>query len=809
MHRLRLVPLLCLLAASLAVARGRTEAAETLGPATRDFHQRHLDIEVEPDLERGLVNGRVTITFEALADSLQRVRLHSLDTRILAVTDEEAGPLDHTLDGGVLTVHLPATLRRNEVSKFTVVYRSQPKRGLYFHRPTPRHPKTPTFMYSQGQSNDNRRWIPCYDLPDDRCRWDLKVTVDDLYQTVSNGTLTNSVDHEDGKRTDHWTFDARSPTYLISLIVGRLQTVTDQWRDVVLEYSAVPGYEEELRTSLGQTPDMMEFFSEYTGQQYPWPRYAQTYVWDFVYGGMENTTATTLNMRALHRAAARPNYTSEGLVAHELAHMWFGDLLTCRTWDGIWLNEGFATYFTDLFFEHRDGADEFRLRRRRQNEGYMNGTPNAASLGLSPHPRGDRPLELFGGKQYNRGAAILHMLRLELGDEVVRTGIRAYVARHKDQQVTSEMLRQAVEEVAGRDLSWFWDQWVYGAGYPVLDVRYDRRTQRLTVRQTQERKNGQGLFRFTLPVRLGADGEVQHLRIWKDNHVFHLPHGGDASAIVRVGVGGDLLARIRFDQPRDVWVRALAEEPDVTGRLDAIKALEPYGAGVADALAKALAEDASWAVRQAAAEALAEMDTHAVAGAALLAAVTDADPRVRETVLEGLGRRTRDEAGAAVIRAAQGETHDYPRAAAARAVGRLKVEGAYDVLRALLRVDSHGDCVRAGAFAGLAALGDLRGADLAGPFCDYEWGKGGNHRMRMAALDCILELAPDADETHRLLTGLLEDPFDRMRSRAAEECGVYAVQAARRALQRLAQHDGNGGVKNAAQKALARLDEAQ
>jgi aminopeptidase N len=780
---------------------GGTADAAPLDATTRDFDQLHLDLRVVPDLATGTVEGEVRLRLASVADPLRQVRLHSMDTVVLSVREADAEALPWRLEGDVLTVDLAEPLPRGTEMTLAVEYRSTPRAGLHFHRPTDRHPKTPWFLYSQGQGNENRRWIPCYDLPDDRLTWDVHVTVKDAFDTVSNGTLVERAATGEGTRTDHWSFPFQSPTYLLSLIVADLETVEDRWRDVKLEYSAVPGYAEQLRTSLGDTPRMMEFFSSYLDAPYPWPRYAQTYVWDFVYGGMENTTATTLNMRALHLPAARPNYMSEGLVAHELAHMWFGDWITCRTWDGIWLNEGFATYFTDLYFEHRDGRDAFLLRRREQNEGYMEGTPNAANLELKRDPRGDKPMELFGGKQYNRGAAILHMLRLELGDETFRDGLREYVRRNQDRTVTSEDLRRAVETVAGRDLQWFFDQWVYGAGYPTLDVR--RQGGRLTIRQAQDRRNGQGLFRLTVPVRAGANGVTQQVRLWRESHDVEVDKD---APYVRVGGGGDLLVRVRFDQGAAAALAMLASDPEVAARLDAIQVLEAGGDDATAAFARALGADAHWAVRQAAAEALAPRDADPAAGAALLAAVKDPDPRVRETVLEALGRRGRDEVEAALLEALASETHDYPRAAAARSLGKTMSRAAYAALEKLLALDSHGDVVRQGALEGLGALGDPRGADLAAPFTDYAWSRGSNHRLPEAALACVLKLAPDHEATHRLVMSLFEDPHPGARRRAAEAAGTYLVHAARGGLERLEREDRDGSVKQAARRALDRLD---
>ena len=428
MRRPRLLAAACLLVLSAA----GLPSATAEDAATREFDQLRLELHVEPDLGRGVINGRMTLEFEALVEGLRWLRLHCRDTRVLAVVGEDAEPLTWSLDDGILQVDLARPLPRGQGSRVEVAYRATPRRGLYFHRPTPRHPKTPLLMYSQGQSNDNRHWIPCYDLPDDRMALDLYVTVPPELETVSNGRLVETEDTEDGRRTDHWAFADETPSYLISLVVGDLETVEDRWEQTTLEYTAVPGHAEELKTALGETPAMMAFYSAELDAPYPWDRYAQTFVWDFIYGGMENVTATTLNMRALHLPPARPNYSSEGLVAHELAHMWFGDLITCRTWDDIWLNEGFATYFTDLYFEHAPRAGRVPAQAAQPEPGLHGRHARTRRVWTSSATRAATARwSSPGARQYTRGAAILHMLRLELGDDLYREAIRTYVKRYR------------------------------------------------------------------------------------------------------------------------------------------------------------------------------------------------------------------------------------------------------------------------------------------------------------------------------------------------------------------------------------------
>ncbi|HEU4394675.1 MAG TPA: M1 family aminopeptidase, partial [Planctomycetota bacterium] len=745
----------------------------------------------------------------SLADPLRVLRLHCLDTEVLAAADGAGRPLAFALADGVLRLTLAEPLARGAESEATIRYRSRPKHGLYFHAPTPAYPGTPLEMYSQGQGSDNRRWFPCYDLPDDRATVEVIATVPEALRTVGNGVLAGSRPAGPGLREDTWRLDRPVPAYLVSLIAGRYETATTRVGDVPLEVHAPPGRLDEARNGCENTAKMMEFFNAYTGVPYPYPRYAQTLVWDFVYGGMENASATTMNYRLMHPLDARPNYSGDGLVAHELAHQWFGDLLTCRTWDDIWLNEGFATYFTDLFVEHFEGADEFAIDRRRQNRGYMDGTPQPEDLKLVPAPRGDRPLELFGGKQYSRGAAILHQLRIEIGPDAFREGIRRYCRAHADSAVTSEDLRRAMEGAAGRDLRWFFDQWVYGAGYPAIRATLDApagKPARLVLEQVQEPGGGQAAaFRITVPIRAVARDRVHRadlvLRMRKQE--FEIPL--EAPEVVRLGDGGGLFARVNFEQDAAAWARCLRMDTDVAGRMDAVEGLAAAPGDPGPEIARALAEDPCWAVREIAARCLAGVPGPASLGALLTAAGSDPDARVREEALKSLAGRTRDEAAAAARKAMESDSSPYVRAAAARAYGKFHGEGAFEALSALLEMESHRDCVRAGALDGLRALGDRRALDLARVHLRYDTPRGDQHQRREAALGVLLGIAPDDAATHATVVGLLDDPWHRMRSAAADAAGNYGMRTAEPTLRRMVESEPFDGAKAAAKAALEKI----
>ncbi len=776
----------------------------------RDFDQTHIVLRVRPDIRAGTVSGTMELTFIALRDGFALLRLHSRETKVLSVVDQESRPLAFELKDGLLRITMAEKLKKGAEGRVTVRYEAKPTRGMYFHRPSRAHPEVPLSLYTQGEATDNRHWFPCYDLPDDRMTVELFIDVPDELTTVSNGLVAGEEYTAGPRRIDHWVMSERLPSYLISVIAGPYETWVEEHGDVVLEVNAFTGRLKEARNAFDRTGEMLDFFSDYLDHPYPYSRYAHTVVWDFLYGGMENTTSTTMNMRLLHGLEVRPNFTADSITAHELAHQWFGDLVTCETFSHIWLNEGFATYLTDLFFEHAEGIDEFRVRRWRQNRAYLVGTPRPSTLGLTRSERKDQPLELFGGKQYNRGAAILNQLRLEIGDHAFQAGVRLFLDRHNDDSATTEDLKRAFADAAGRDLSWFFTQWVYGAGYPVLRVTKeyfpDRKILSIRIRQVQPEGGGQGLFRLTVPIRVKTSEGFLPARatVFLREHEFELPCASPPLH-VRVNDGCWLLARVETEQAFKEWANQAEACPDVTGRIDAMVALLKFGSRGAKVIAKVLTEDHFYAARQQAAELLADLPESPYAIEGLLAAIKDPDARVREAAFLALGSRTCEEAGGVVLDAVWTEKHPYILAAAARSLGSLRPQDSFKALKSLLAVDSHREVVRHGALDGLKTLGDPRSVELAGPFLDYRYGRGAMSLMRKAALDLILALAPDEPETVKVVLAMTRDPYFRMRTWAVEACAMYRFRGVESRLREMAKSDPNAGVRWNAKRVLEEL----
>ena len=293
------------------------------------------------------------ITLDAFDLTVHRVRSNG---RLL--------PFDN--DRRRLTIGLGRSRRVGRNIRLVVEYEAMPRRGLYFLRPDEAYPNRPRQVWSQGEDEDSRHWFPCYDYPNDRVTSEVVVTVPSRYIAISNGRLLEVREGEDATKTYHWRQEQPHATYLVSLVVGEFARIEDEVDGIPVEYYVPPGREEDARRTLGQTPDVLRFFSETTGVPYPWDKYAQVTVADFIFGGMENTTATTLTDTVLHDQRAHLDFSAVALVAHEAAHQWFGDLLTCRDWSHAWLNEGFATYFELLYKEHHEGADEFVYARMQE-----------------------------------------------------------------------------------------------------------------------------------------------------------------------------------------------------------------------------------------------------------------------------------------------------------------------------------------------------------------------------------------------------------------------------------------------------------
>jgi aminopeptidase N len=561
---------------------------------------------------------------------------------------------------------------------------------------------------------------------------------------------------------------------------------------------------------------MIDVLERRLGVPYPYPRYAQVCVADFIFGGMENTSATTLTDAVLLDERAALDHDVDALVAHELAHQWFGDLVTCRDWGEGWLNEGFATYAEYLWREHHEGRDAADLELEDWAAAYF-GEDRTRYRRTIATKLYDEPIDIFDHHLYDKGGRVLHMLRQVLGDPAFFASLARYLGKHRLGVVETRDLARAVEDATGRVLDWFFAQWVVdGAGHPELavDLRWDPDTHQLVARvdQTQRVEGATPLFRLptSLRVRVGGRDRDLPIELRDAHHVFHLPLPEAPSAVI-FDPGRVLLAQVKTDK-REAWWRAeLAEATLATDRMAAAAALGKAASPAAlAALDQASRADPYWAVRGAAATALADLGGVRARDLLVARLGDEQHPRARAVVARALGGFPGDEvAGAALAELVErGDPSYFVEAAACLALGKTRSSRAGATLRRAAERPSFADVIRQHAFRGLAEARDQAATPLL--LEGTRWGRPSQGRRAAAgALATLHRGRRDADAAgvRDHLEQLLVDRDFRVQAAAIEACAVWADPASIGALDRLVARELDGRLRRRAREVSRDLAE--
>ncbi|MGE0479673.1 MAG: M1 family aminopeptidase [Phycisphaerae bacterium] len=785
----------------------------------RPIDLQHLRLAMSVDLVQQRVDAVATLDLSALR-RVASVTLDALDLDVHGVRgdfgDETPADLRFVNTGRAIEILLPREFERGERLRVSVDYTvTRPTTGLHFYAPSDDDPDAPYQVWSQGESIENRAWIPCFDHPDERFTSELFVTADERYKVLSNGRLV-SRKSADGFTTWHYAQNQSHVAYLVTLVVGDFAIIEESWRGIPVQYWVPPRRVVDVGPTFGRTRAMLEFFSDRLGVDYPWDKYAQICCYDYG-GGMENTSATTLGENTLRSRRALLDGDADDLLAHELFHQWWGDLLTCRDWAHLWLNEGFATYGEVLWFEHDHGPDRAALELWSMSE--------SARRGGRARPIVDRYYnhadDMFDDRAYPKGGWVLHMLRCQLGDELFFKTLREYAQRHAHASVETSDLRRAAEGVSGRSLERFFYDWTERPGHPVVEVEYRWDQERggavVAVKQTPaepaapRRRGGADKppepaedaerppwevapprepFHFPLTLEFRVPGEPEPVVVRRmfttASETIVVPLSA-APTLFRVDPDQTVLMELRETKPRELWLTQLRSDPHVAGRLRAIESLKKDAPPqVVEALAAALSREPFWGVQNAIAAVLGERRGDAARNALLAAIAPEDEPTPpRDAGVEP--------ARAAVprIRALRDLAHGQPaedrsarppgsrladaraRRACVEALGRFRDDDRVGAaLRALIRDGDESEAVEAAALTAYAALEppDLR--SVVAPALTRD-----SHReqIRNAALNAFARLpAPEALE-------LLAEWTTADRPR---ECRRTAVAALARALTR-------------------------
>ncbi|MGD1942615.1 MAG: M1 family aminopeptidase [Leptolyngbyaceae cyanobacterium] len=641
-----------------------------------------LDLDLEIDQQR--YTGTCTIRLNPIRNGIERLGLDAVNLHIESVmVGNLAQPFDH--DGEQLQVSLSQPTRIDQPIEIAIAYRSEnPQRGLYFVAPTTHEPDKPTQVWTQGEDEDSRYWFPCFDYPGQLATSEIRVRVPQPYQAISNGELVETKE-EDNSKIFHWVQKEVHPSYLMTLAVGDFDEIRDEWDGIPVTYYAQKGRRDDAQRTMGKTPAMLQFFSDRFGYRYAFPKYTQVCIKDFTFGGMENTSCTLLTDRCLiDERAALDNTNSEMLVAHELAHQWFGDLLVINHWSHAWVKEGMATYSEVLWTHDQYGAEEAAYYRLGEMRSYLSEDKSRYRRPMITHVYRE-PIELYDRHIYEKGACVYHMIRTELGDDLFWQAIHGFVNKFAHKTVETLDLIRTIEETTGRNLRFLFDQYVYRGGHPDFQIAYrwdaDSSLAKLTVTQTQakagDKSSQSGLFDLRIPIGFGrVDGDRASLqsitvRIHEQEQVLYFPLAQKPD-FVSFDVGNHYTKTVKLDYPLPELKAQLTYDPDPIARVFAAEAIaQKGGLEAVKALATALKEDAFWGVRAEAAKHLADLKLDQ-AVQALLTGLTDQHPKVRRAVVTALAKVKTSASYQALSQVvATGDPSYYVEAAAVRALGEV------------------------------------------------------------------------------------------------------------------------------------------
>jgi aminopeptidase N len=776
--------------ACMAVAVARLYADEPYA-RNRDYDLQHSKISLRFDVDQRKVIGDVTHTLSILRDGTSKIDFDSVGLAIHDVTVNKA-PAKFETTATQLIVPLPAAAHSGEKFDVDIRYEGKPAKGLYFILPNKDYPNRPSQIWSQGESEDTRYYLPTYDYPNDRLTTETILTVPATWITVANGKLISVSKAADNMKTWTWRESLPSSTYLITVVAGEFDEVKQNWHGLPVTYYAPKGRGDRILPNYERTPAMMELFSKKLGVDYPWEKYSQSMVDDFVAGGMENSSATTNTSSSLRSAKLIPEFpgNEDPLISHELAHQWFGDLVTCNDWGDIWLNEGFATYFEMAWTESHYPKDQADYDRWTAVHEWL-AQPNLYGKPIVRHDFSDS--SEFDDNAYGKGGLVLYMLRQQIGEDAFYHGLRHYLETYRGKNVVTADLIRALDEANHINLQQFFDEWIYGAGAPKFDVAYtydeSKHQVAVTIKQTQKVEGHVGLFQVPVNVELTtASGPKSHtISVSKETETFLLPSDGPP-LMVLFDKGGQILKSVDFHKEKKELLYQLKNATELADRGEAAQALAKLKNedDVVAALGIALNTDHAWGLRDIAADALGRIGNPAAGKQLLEALDANTQPYVRNHIVSALANIKDEPKVVAKLLSISSEDASYrSRGDALQSLGKLKAGNAFPALTDAVKGDSPDDFLRNAALRSLGYLGDDRGVPLL-----REWSAPGKAiETREAAIASLGRLEKGNKEITAQIASYLTETHYPIRYAAIRALGSRGDPSAIPALQSLLKRD--------------------
>jgi aminopeptidase N len=782
----------------------------------------HYEARLNFDFNKREVRGEATVEFSPLVmlDSfpLDAYRLDIKEVRLLE--GGAAQLLPFTLHEETVEIGLGRICRPKEQLTVTILYSAQPNAGMYFSEDAANKGRFIIYTYGAGEMRAN--WLPIYVDYNDKFSSEMIVTVPPPYSAVSNGKLVEIRREENGDRTFHWRQDLPHSQYLIALFVGEFEKgeLEPALGTIPVGYWVPKGRLEEGAYAFRNTTKMVEFFSRRFDYPYPWAKYDQIAIPDHGPGAMENTTITGHRDSLLRKDPSPANlgtpdfnsyhsiWTAENLISHELAHSWFGNNLTCRSINYLWLNESFATYAHFLWDAESLGQETFDLDRQKALDEYLDYVKKSHLIRPLEYAYYDTISDMYTSEiTYLKGAIVLHTLRTILGDEDFFQALSYYLHRHEFSSVTSSDFQTAIEEAVGRNLDWFFDDWVYGGGYPVFEVSYsflpNRRLLDLSVRQVQPIVKGQGLFTLPVEITIVTTQGKKKETIWVKNgsDQFLLPCEGEPLMVSFDGRGA-LVAEVRFDKSLDELTYQVFHD-EIPGRIWAMRAMArlfPVRPKTIQAFSSILAQEYFWGLKAEAALLLGKIRTPE-AERVLLQALEASDHRIRKAAALALMEFRPDFARKTLKDIILKDRHPDVVATAIVALAKADPAGSRDFIPAQLHRPSWYNEIDLACLNAFEILADLRFLP------DIKRFSGGENsdRLQIAALSAWRACAPDDRELHKILMDYAESGKYTVKWYALEALESLRIEEAMPVLERIARESGDNDMRVKAEEAFLQI----
>ena len=675
----------------------------------RQVDVTHIKLDVTPDFEIKTVSGTASISATVIAKPVDVLRLDAVNLKIQSVSCEEADVEDYYSSRSDLQISFAEPLEAGTEFTIHVEYSAEPVMGLYFRTPDMGYLESDTHIWTQGETHEARHWFPCFDYPNEQSSTEIICHVPQDMTVLSNGMRMGQTTDDQGLKAVRWLQEKPHVNYLMCLVAGHLEKLEKRHRDVPLGFYSQPSLAKYAKNSFQDTSDIMAYFEKEIGMDFPWLKYDQVTIVDFTAGGMENTTLTTLTHNTIFSEATENLRTTRRLDAHEMAHQWFGDYVTCKDWSHLWLNEGFATYYTHLYEGHKLGRDAMLYGLYRDAENRI--LPQKNDTKAVVFNKYKNPMQQFDYRAYPKGSWVLHMLRSQLGADLYRKCIKSYLEKHAMTSVVSDDLRQVIEEHTGRPFDRFFDQWLYSPRHPALKISYrwmpKQKLARVTIAQTQKVDDVGRLFHFPTKLRFMVEDEtIDHeIEVRKESEDFYVPLQTQPS-IVRFDPEYSVLATVEFSKSDELLSAQIRNADDMMGRLLAAKALAKRKTKSGrEWLGTALNEDEFFGIRVTAANSLSAHGSDE-AFEILADSWQQKDARVRQAIVQQLAKRYHPDTRKLMEMVLTSEQNPAILAVATRALGGYSDHDARDLILEQLDSDSFKNEIAVAAISAIRAQRD-------------------------------------------------------------------------------------------------------